>query len=94
MADVAQCLNGPVTAGDVVRIVLPTPCCGERADLGTEYQVVSLVRVIGRCWYCGAIRDGILCTERDGFGTPPALLVRVDPPVLVEGVEDVAKVPA
>jgi hypothetical protein len=94
MADVAQCLNGLVTVGDVVRIVLPTPCCGRRDDVGIEYRVVFLIRAQASCSYCGSVIDGALCGQREGVAPPSGLLIRIDPPALPENVEDVAKVPA
>lgn len=95
MGDVAQCLNGPVTAGDLVRVVLPASCCGSRKDVGQVFRVLGFEDRLGQCCECGVVsrsRDAIY--TGDALGQPVAGLIRIDPPALLESVEDVAMVPA
>lgn len=94
MGDVAQCLNGTVTAGDLVRVVLPRACCGSHIDTGLEYRVSRVAIGLVHCRLCGFERRTFVCVNGPGKGTPASMLIRLDPPALPESVEDVAKVPA
>jgi hypothetical protein len=94
MADVAQCLNGPVTAGDLVRVVLPTLCCGNRSDVGAEYHVRAVEAGLAECQKCRAVTEVVVCLSADDSGIPAGMLVRIDPPALPESVEDVREVTA
>lgn len=42
-----------ITAGDLVVVVKPTPCCKHTADLGTIFTVLSVEFCGATCTYCG-----------------------------------------
>ena len=43
----------PISAGDLVQIVRPAPCCGNEYGMGLIFRVVSLDGN-GHCMKCGA----------------------------------------
>jgi hypothetical protein len=44
-----------IQIGDFVVVVRPTPCCENHRLIGTIFQVARLVRLEGRCNWCGQI---------------------------------------
>lgn len=91
---IAQCLNGPVTVGDIVQIVMPTACCGARGSLGTQFPVGDIRLGVHVCERCGAKGVGLLLIECDYEGALPHTVIRIDPLPRSVDTETDAEVPA
>lgn len=83
---IAQCLNGPVQAGDMVRIVMPTQCCGDRRMIGEEYRVLLVGEVFYKCLWCGRRSSGIACFATPEGANFPNILLRIDPPEVADAL--------
>lgn len=99
MADVAQCLNGPVRAGDRVKVVRPTSCCNHPGAIGFEFVVVAIRECVIECPGCGARQALPAVIEvsngsMEHHGAHGSELIRIDPPALPESVENVHEVTA
>lgn len=43
----------PITVGDLVMVIKPSPCCKNASDIGYIFEVKSIVTNSGHCEYCG-----------------------------------------
>lgn len=87
---IAQCLNGPVRAGDVVRVVLPRLCCGgEGKGIGMQYMVsgFNVHDADSFCPECGEYFAATYALMPSGKGADVRRLIRIDPPATPEAVE-------
>lgn len=87
MSGIAQCLNGPVKAGDMVQTALPTVCCGSPLSVGMRNRVARIERAMARCDRCGAVSDDLVLILDDGSADVASVFIRIDPPALPESVE-------
>ncbi len=98
MSGIAQCLNGPVKEGDLVRVVMPSLCCGWRGHVGQVFRVMFFDDGEADCTQCGAQMRAVdaiyRIDQRGAWGQPVSCLIRIDPPALPESIDTEREVTA
>ncbi|MAL01186.1 MAG: hypothetical protein CL536_03415 [Alcaligenaceae bacterium] len=81
-------MTDQIKPGDLVMVVKPTPCCGNRVSVGRLFPVEIIGFGNGRCILCGAgFPDTCFAAGQDRIGYHLNRLKKLNPPADEESRE-------
>lgn len=80
-------MDKPISVGDLVVLVKPTPCCGDERNVGRFFTVLSLTKKPGFPWcnHCAAERQTLSVQIADKGWVELYRLKRIPPLDELEG---------